>query len=188
MGRLVPYKGPDMLLEAAAPLLREGLLHLDIIGDGPLMPALRQMIAREGLESAVCLHGWVEHTAVQDIMCRSQVFAFPSIREFGGGVVLEAMALGIVPLIVDYAGHGELVSPDLGVKVPVGSRADIVKGFRDKLRELALDSQSLAQLGKQARAFVHEAFTWSAKARQVSEVYRWVLGQDIDKPVPFQGV
>ena len=34
VGRLVPYKGPDMLLDAAAPLLRDGRLRLEMIGDG----------------------------------------------------------------------------------------------------------------------------------------------------------
>lgn len=188
VGRLVPYKGPDILLEAAIPLLREGLIEIDIIGDGPLMPLLRQMVADEGLESTVRLHGWVEHVSVQDIMCRSQVFAFPSIREFGGGVVLEAMALGIVPLVVDYAGPGELVSAGLGFKVPVGSRAEIVRGFRDRLRELALNRQLLAAIGARAKTHVREKFTWPAKARQVSEVYRWVLGRNAEKPCPFPEV
>ena len=185
VGRLVPYKGPDMLIEAAAPLLREGLLQLDIIGDGPLMPKLKEIVQNEGVESAVCLHGWVEHSSVQDIMRGSQVFAFPSIREFGGGVVIEAMALGIVPLIVDYAGPGELVSPGVGFKVPVGSRSEIVQHFRDKLRELALAPQSLPKIGQDAKSFVHEKFTWSAKARQVGDIYQWVLGRDIEKPQPF---
>lgn len=186
VGRLVPYKGPDMLIEAAAPMLREGLLQLDIIGDGPLMPKLKEIVLREGVESAVCLHGWVEHSVVQDIMCRSQVFAFPSIREFGGGVVIEAMALGIVPLIVDYAGPGELVSKGVGFKVPVGSRSEIVQCFRDKLRELLLSPQSLPQIGQDAKSLVHKKFTWSAKAKQVEGIYQWILGKDIEKPQPFE--
>lgn len=186
VGRLVPYKGPDMLLEAALPLLREGLLQLDIIGDGPLMPDLRALVAREGVAQAVHLHGWVDHASVQNIMCRSQVLAFPSIREFGGGVVLEAMALGIVPLIVDYAGPGELVSNGLGYKVPVGTRAEIVRGFHDKLRELALDPEPLVQAGQRARERVRDKFTWAAKAGQVAGAYRWTLGQ-ADKPCPFPG-
>src|SRR5262249_22738509 len=99
VGRLVPLKGVDMLLAAAAPELRRGRLHLDLIGDGPLMGALRDSVAREGLGESVTFHGWVRHADLQSLMSRSQVLLFPSVREFGGGVVLEAMALGVVPVV-----------------------------------------------------------------------------------------
>jgi glycosyltransferase involved in cell wall biosynthesis len=134
VGRLVPYKGPDMLLEAAIPLLREKRLHLDIIGDGPLMPILREMVKKEGLDSAVTLHGWVAHSALQEAVCRSQVFAFPSIREFGGGVVLEAMALGLVPVVVDYGGPAGLVTSRTGYKLPMERCEKIVSSLSEKLK------------------------------------------------------
>jgi glycosyltransferase involved in cell wall biosynthesis len=182
IGRLVPYKGPDMLLEAALPLLREGRLHLEIIGDGPLMPWLSHFVEQERLAAAVTLNGWVPHGEVQGVIRQCQVLTFPSIREFGGGVVLEAMALGIVPLVVDYAGPGELVTPETGFKVPVGSRAEIVTAFRAQLCLLAEERQALAGIGEAARERVRRLFTWQAKAEQVREIYRWVLGQRRDKP------
>lgn len=185
VGRLVPYKGPDMLLEAAIPLLREKRLHLDIIGDGPLMPILREMIKKEGLDSAVTLHGWVAHSELQEIMCRSQVFAFPSIREFGGGVVLEAMALGLVPVVVDYGGPAELVTSKTGYKLPMERREKIVSSLRDRLKMLAGDRQVLVPMMSAARERVHSLFTWAAKARQVKEIYDWVLGTRPGKPEFF---
>ena len=59
VGRLVPYKGADMLLEAAADFLRKGQLELHIIGDGPQRPLLEAMVERLGIQSSVRFHGWI---------------------------------------------------------------------------------------------------------------------------------
>lgn len=185
IGRMVPYKGPDMLLEAAAPLLRAGRLRLDMLGDGPMRPDLEAYVAREGLAGAVTFHGMVDHARVQDIAVWSNLLAFPSIREFGGGVVLEAMSLGLVPLVVDYAGPGELVTDGTGLRIPLSDRAGIVSVLRDRLEALARDPSGLPALAERAHARAHDLFTWPAKARQVSQVYDWVLGRRPDRPDPL---
>jgi glycosyltransferase involved in cell wall biosynthesis len=182
VGRLVPYKGPDMLVEAAAPLVRAGTLELTIVGDGPLMGELRAMVEREGIGGGVTLTGWVEQGRVQDHLVDADVFAFPSIREFGGAVVLEAMALGVVPIVVDYGGPADLVTPSTGFSVPIASRRRIVEAFRDRLSQAGAAPGSLERMRTAAMARVDSQFTWEAKARQVEEVYRWVLGQRSEKP------
>ncbi len=122
VGRLVPYKGADMLVEAAAPLARAGKVVLDFIGDGPMLEELRRAIERERISECVTLAGWVPHEQLQHRLIESDVFAFPSIREFGGAAVLEAMALGLVPVVVDYGGPADLVTAETGYKLPIGSR------------------------------------------------------------------
>jgi len=182
IGRMVPYKGPDMLLEAAAPLLRDGRMELDMIGDGPMLEALKAQATSEGIAQAVRFHGWQAHEAVQDIAGQCGVLAFPSIREFGGGVVLEAMALGLVPLVVDYAGPGELVEARSGFKVPIGTRDEIVAAFRERLGWMTENPDELADIAVAARARVAQSFTWSRKAEQVARVYQWVLAEGLEKP------
>lgn len=184
VGRMVPYKGPDMLLESALPLLKTGRMLIEMVGDGPMLDGLKAFAAAEGVAGAVRFHGWMEHEAVQDAMAGCHMLAFPSVQEFGGGVVLEAMALGVVPLIVDYAGPGELVTEGLGWKVPIGTRAGIIAGFRVALEKAAADPGALAPMGAAARARVDEAFTWTRKAEQVRQVYDWVRGA-VEKPEPF---
>ena len=182
VGRLVPYKGADMLLEAAEPLLRAGSVTLDVLGDGPMLQQLRERVHAEKLEHAVKLHGWVQHHGVQDIMCRSHVLAFPSVREFGGGVVLEAMALGVVPMVVDYAGPGELVDDRVGFKVPLGERNEIVAGFRAMLARVLEQPGALVKLAAACRQRVQLSYTWDAKASQILSIYEWTLRQRADKP------
>lgn len=182
VGRLVPYKGADMLIEAAAPLVRAGKLVLEIIGDGPQMPELKQMVRREQIDGGVKLPGWVEHRALQGRLQEADVFTFPSIREFGGAVVLEAMALGVVPIVVDYGGPGELVTERTGFCVPIGSRQQIVSRFRSILTSLADDPRQIELRAEPAIRRARSLFTWEAKARQVLEVYRWVLNPSLAKP------
>lgn len=182
VGRLVPLKGADMLLEAAAPLVREKKILVDVIGDGPEMDRLRALVTREKCEHGVRLEGWVPHEKLQARLAESEVFAFPSIREFGGGAVLEAMAVGLAPVVVDYGGPAELVTQDCGITVPLGPRDSIVLALRKELERLASDRALVRNLGVQARERVRRHFTWDAKAAQVLEIYRWVLGQRSEKP------
>lgn len=175
VGRLVPYKGPDMLLESSEELLRNGSMTIDIIGDGPMMEELRSFVKTRDLESAVVFHGWVVHDKVQEILCECEILSFPSVREFGGGVVLEAMALGVVPVVVDYAGPGELVTPETGFKVPIGPRADIVSGFRGVLSHLAHSRVEVHQRSEAARSHIQQKFIWPAKARQIASIYAGIV-------------
>ena len=177
LGRLVPYKGADMLLEAATPLLKSGAMTLDVVGDGPQMPLLRQAVERENLGHAVRLPGWVEHGKVQDWLTDADLFAFPSIREFGGAVALEAMAVGLVPAVVNYGGLGELVTQRTGFLVPLGARAQIVERFRSLLSHLCDHPEEIDAKSEPALRRAHEQFTWPAKARRIASVYEWLLGR-----------
>ena len=182
IGRLVPYKGPDMLLEAAAPLLRVGTLCLDIIGDGPMRGALEAQAAALDLGDAVRFHGALPHEKVQDVAVRANLLTFPSIREFGGGVVLEAMALGVVPVVADYAGPGELVTPEVGYKIAMGWRDEIIARLRSCLEEIIADPSALPGRAAAARARALSLFTWAAKAEQIRVLYDAILQAPKDPP------
>ncbi|MBK8040797.1 MAG: glycosyltransferase family 4 protein [Verrucomicrobiaceae bacterium] len=182
VGRLVALKGIDMLLEAAAPLLRSGGATLDLIGDGPERGRLSQWIKKEGLGHAVRMDGWIDHAKLGDRLRESDLFVFPSIREFGGGAVLEAMALGIPPVVLDHGGPPELVPPGTGFVLPMTTREDIVSRLRDLLITAAADRRSLAEAGQRAQQHVREFFTWEAKAKQIAEVYAWLLHRRDTKP------
>lgn len=177
VGRLVPVKGADLLLKAAAPLARSGKLRLEFIGEGPEKPALRSLAEREAIIDAVEFTGWVEHRRLQERLIHSDVLGFLSVREFGGAVVLEAMATGLPAIVLDFGGPAELVSPATGFAVPMGSAEDVVRGARSVLEGLVAEPSVAREMGERARRRVLRTFTWPAKAAQTVEVYRWVLGR-----------
>lgn len=180
LGRLVPYKGADMLVEAAAPLIRAGLLRLTIIGDGPHQAELRESIKSQAISDAVEMTGWLEHQQVQSHLARADLFAFPSIREFGGAAVAEAMALGLVPIVINYGGPAEIVSPETGYLVEISSRDHIIKSFRSIFDKLVDDPAEIENKSQLAHKRIKNLFTWEAKAAQTCAVYEWVLKRQFE--------
>jgi glycosyltransferase involved in cell wall biosynthesis len=188
LGRLVPYKGADMLLEAAAPLVKAGRVELTVVGDGPERGTLERIIRDGSLDGGVKMAGWIDQTKVHHLLEGADILAFPSIREFGGAVALEAMASGAVPIVVDYAGPAELVTPETGYLLEMGPRASIIERLRGVLERIAADPAQLEARRQAGLRRVRTLFTWKAKAEQVLEVYRWVLGKRPDRPdfgMPF---
>ena len=175
VGRLVPYKGADMLLEAAAGFLKAGQLELDIIGDGPQRPVLETMVDQLGIRSGVRFHGWVPHLRVEQILRVCDFMALPSIREFGGGAVVEAMALGVTPIVADYAGPSELVDDKTGIRVGFHDKQSLIEGLRRVIDEVIRSPELLDRLGAAAQHEVREKLSWEAKAGQILAVYDAVL-------------
>ncbi|MFO0935870.1 MAG: glycosyltransferase family 4 protein [Gemmataceae bacterium] len=174
-GRLVPCKGVRFVLEAMArsAALRE--TDFVIVGDGPLRGELETLAAQLGIAERVQFRGWVKQNELSDILRRSQAFVFPSIREFGGGAVLEAMASGLPCIVTDYGGPAELVAEDCGIKVPIADRGNLVSHVQSAMEALLTDPARCRQLGTAAINRIRSQFTWSEKARQVNELYRQLL-------------
>jgi glycosyltransferase involved in cell wall biosynthesis len=183
VGRLVPYKCPDVLLLALAarPDLRRH--RVLIVGDGPERPLMERIVRDHDLGSCVEFTGSVPQARVGQIMREADIFVFPSIRELGAGAVVEAMACGLACVVVDYGAPGGLVSPGRGVQVPLGNKDQLVARFATELAALVEDPSRVKALGSAARDHALECYTWDAKARKTVEVYRWVLGQRAEKPV-----
>jgi glycogen synthase len=171
VGRLVPYKCPDLVLQAAEKYLKAGTARVDFIGDGPMMGDLKRWVAERGLDDRVTFHGWLPHQTVQSVLALNNVLAFPSIREFGGGVVLEAMAVGLVPIVVDYAGPGELVEEAWGYKLPIGNREDIARNLQGLLGRLIADPGVLREKAVAGMLRVASEHAWDAKAAKIVKQY-----------------
>lgn len=175
VGRLVPYKGMKLILEAMSQSATLRNCELVIVGDGPMRPELEDFARAHGLGSQVQFAGWIEQQKLATEMSRCQGFVFPSLREFGGGVVLEALASGLPSIVVDYGGPGELVTQECGALLPLTPREPLIARLREAMEALAGDSERCRSLGAAACRRVREEFTWSTKAARLVGMYARVV-------------
>jgi glycosyltransferase involved in cell wall biosynthesis len=186
VGGLIPCKACDLALRAAAALLRNDLACFSILGDGPERKRLEQLARSLDVEKAVSFCGWVSHAEVLRRLRSADVLVFPSVRDFGGGVVFEALAVGVVPVVVDFGGPGDIVHAGVGCKVPLTNESDVVPQMEKILRGLAGNRDLLNRLRQRGISYARECLTWDAKAQSTTRVLNWVVrrGPKPDLPPP----
>jgi glycosyltransferase involved in cell wall biosynthesis len=123
VGRLVPYKGVSVLLEATERLLRSGeRLTVLVAGRGPLLAELTADVARRGLAQSVRFLGFVPDEQVGDLYRFADVVCCPSIGTLeSSATALEEAAMCGTPVVgSDLPGAAETIPHDgiHGVLVP----------------------------------------------------------------------
>ena len=99
-GRLIPQKGTDLVIHALAVYRRQfGRCALWVIGEGPELESLVQLSRRLGVEDMVTFLGKVDHQVLKGAFQACQAFVFPTLQDFTGRVVVEALSVG-APVVV----------------------------------------------------------------------------------------
>ncbi len=176
VGRLVPFKGIDLLIHALSRLDKElkEKARLTIVGEGTERKRLEQLSLELGINHLVTFTGFVNHKSIISYYKQSDLFCFPSVREFGGAVVLEAMAAGLPCIVVDYGGIGEYVTEQTGFKIKPESKQYIINMLGEKIKLLIENSSlcnSMEEKGKE-RAM---QFEWGNKIEKLLTIYDEVL-------------
>ena len=180
VGRLVPYKGADMVIEAIGKLeqsIRDQVV-LTIVGDGSEKSNLETRVQDLNLGKTVKFAGWVPQQETLKYYSKSDIFCFPSIREFGGAVVLEAMACGLPCIVVNNGGIGEYVTEETGFKIEPISREYVVEELAQKITMIVSDEQLRQNMSIKSIARTQE-FTWEQKARSIVDIYHSLIYEKI---------
>jgi len=172
VGRLLPFKGVSMLVEALEQFTREHPAQLHVVGDGTERLLLQTQVERLGLASQVHFHGALSHADIAALMRGSHVFCLPSVRESGGAVLLEAMSSGRPVIALDYGGPAEVVNETVGRLIPAHDRPQVVAGLVECLRNVVEQPVLWAKRGQAGRQRVAREFAWDAKINQALAIYQ----------------
>lgn len=171
VGRLVGWKGVDILIEAFA-LVRERVpALLEIVGDGPQRAKLAEQADRTSCGADVSFLGWLEPEDCARRIQACDVYVSSSLQEAGGVSVLEAMACARPVIVTAWGGHFASVDETVGVLVDVSSRAALVQGLADAMVRLAGDAGLRSRLGASGRRRVEACYDWDVIVDQTLRVY-----------------
>ncbi len=173
VGRLLPFKGLPMLLEALTHL--DFKFQLNIIGEGPERDNLKTLIQKWQLESQVELLGNRSLAYIADGMAKSHVLCLPSIRESGGAVLLEAMAVARPVIAIDYGGPMETVDVEVGIKLPATGKQAVIDGLVAALQDIYQHPQQWQKKGLQGRKKVEHNYSWPAKIQTALAHYHQLI-------------
>jgi glycosyltransferase involved in cell wall biosynthesis len=170
IGRLVSDKGSDLVLRALALLKREGLTpSFTVVGDGPEMPALKQLTAEFGLSDQVDFLGTVREGRGK-IAARHKIMVVPSIWEEPFGVVaLEGIAAGCAVVATRAGGLPEAVGP-CGILFPNGDVAALASALKKLITSSSLRNELIAGRNQHLQQFQPEAV-----AKRYLEVFACAL-------------
>jgi glycosyltransferase involved in cell wall biosynthesis len=129
------------------------------------------------LNSQVRFAGQVTRDELPALYAAADALVFPALRDAGGSALIEAMSLGVPVVCLDWAGPGEMVDINSGVKIPVTSPEEAIAGFAAAFARLRDDPAWRKQLAGHAVERVHTHFTWEAKARLLEATYKRLLAQ-----------
>jgi glycosyltransferase involved in cell wall biosynthesis len=176
VGRLIPFKGLDMLLQAVARLSSTGFpVRLKVVGDGPMAANWKVLAGQLGLHGKVHFTGNLPLNQVAQHMRDCHVFCLPSIRESGGAVLLEAMACARPVIALNFGGPGEIVDSEVGSLVALRSPEQVVDDLVQKLTTVFTQPELWRQRGEVGRQRVASQYSWPAKISAVKRIYEQVI-------------
>lgn len=152
-------------------------LRLSIVGDGPLLPALREQVAAAGLQDVVWLPG--SRNDIDTVLHGFSLFALPSLAEGTPVSLLEAMACALPVVVSRVGGMPEVVTEGVhGSLVPPADAAALAQA----LARYATDAELCRQQGAAGRQRVIQKYSMAAMLDAYLALYDELRRQKLGRP------
>jgi glycosyltransferase involved in cell wall biosynthesis len=180
VGRLVPKKGFDVLIDACGILRRRGItFELRIVGGGELRVELLDRARRAGILPYVEFCGNRSQEQVADELADAEVFALAPIvmpdgdRDGIPNVLLEAMAAGVPVVASAVSGIPEIIEDGSTGRLVPSRRPDLLA---DVLGELLSDPAQRDRLAAAGRRFAMHECQWDRAVAPLRELLAAAIG------------
>ena len=174
VGRLVPKKGLDLLLDAMPAIVQaRPAVRLDIAGFGPQEAALRAQAERLGVAPHVNFLGAVPQAGLPALYRRASLLVAPYVRDAAGDqeglpvVLMEAIGCGCPVVVGDVAGVDDLIG---AMKAEACVDPRDTPSLADAVISALDDPAALARRAAAIREIAAERIDWDNVARGYADL------------------
>lgn len=173
-GRLLPGKALNLLLQALSNIPTVIDWRLEVYGDGPCRVPWQRLAERKNLNDRVVWHGQVSRQKAVVGVQSAHLFVTTSLKDLTSTVILEALANGVPVVCPDHCGFADVVNERCGIKIPIPTAREFVKGLGQAIVAIASDEAKRHALGIGALLRAKD-YSWEAKAEVIDCLYKRVL-------------
>lgn len=170
-GRLLPNKNILTAVRALKYIPANYEVSLTIIGSGCQRQAIEEEIQRNGRVDDVTIISEMPRQEVLKLVEQSDLFLFPSLREGGSWSLMEAMAIGLPVICLDWAGMAITVDDTCAIRLPVTNPEQMPKDMATAIIKLIEKPELRKQMGENGRKRIQSMFNWEAKGRFIEELF-----------------
>jgi glycosyltransferase involved in cell wall biosynthesis/acetyltransferase-like isoleucine patch superfamily enzyme len=167
VGRFDPVKNLPLLIKAVEQVRRRGDdVKAVLVGDGPVMNEIRELIVAQGLEKEILLAGYRDDA--QKVVQAFDLFVLASFSEGTSMALLEAMAAGVPCLVTDVGGNPEIVRDgETGWVVPSDDPAAMALAIQEALQ----DARKRERFARAGRERFQEQFSFTGMLDRYRRIY-----------------
>ena len=178
-GRLSPEKGFDVLIEAAASVLRDDPgAGFVLFGEGDERRKLEDRIRELRIGDRFRMPGFTKQ--LDSYLPHADLVVLSSFSEGLPNVLLEASAAGVPIVATDVGGVPEVVANGhSGYLVPPGNAAALAT----RMTQLLWDSERRRAMGEAGRQRMHDLFTFEAQGRAYLELFEKMIPRAVARAV-----
>uniref|UniRef100_A0A7V3RF51 Glycosyltransferase family 4 protein n=1 Tax=Mesoaciditoga lauensis TaxID=1495039 RepID=A0A7V3RF51_9BACT len=169
VGRIAKEKNIHFLIDAFKRLNGEMKnTTLIIVGDGPEKQEIIHRIARTGLKNKVIMTGYIPRDDVVEYYREADLFAFGSVTETQGLVVLEALAAGLPVVAVAKEGIADVLIDGKGCLLVDDVLLD---PFVEKMKKILRDEEFRIKLSDEGINYVNQNWAMDTMAKRLHGIY-----------------
>jgi glycosyltransferase involved in cell wall biosynthesis len=182
LGRLVPEKCPDLLIEAFKALQAKNLKLVLVGGTGGTESYTSKLYHLAAQHPNIIFTGELRGAQLSEIVRGARLFVLPSNLEGSPLALLEAMRERIPVVASDIAPHRELLQPDRGLLFQCGDCQSLTESLHWALSH----TDSMAMMAKKAQHYTAFHHSWNRVSAETLQVYESLCGSSnsVEEPVP----